>query len=118
VTYTDVTLSPDDIEWDQHRANVWGAANDPEEFDLFLDQRGIVPAIEYFYKAHRKIANRLIVAGVTQGDEFPEAREWIYAARVFKSARTKAAHRYRALHGDAATLELQRSLREKYPKPE
>ena len=116
--YTDVTLSPEDIYWDQHRANVWSAANYPAEFDLFLDQRGIVPAIEYFYKAHRKIANRLIAAGVTQGDEFPEAREWIYAARVFKSARAKACNRYRVIHGDEATLELQHSLREKYPKPE
>ncbi|QOC59414.1 hypothetical protein SEA_LIFES_89 [Microbacterium phage Lifes] len=88
------------------------------EFELFLSQRGIVPALEYFYKAHRQIANRLIEAGVTTGNEFPEAREWIFAARVFKSARAKTAHRYRALHGDDATREIQRSLREKYPKPE
>lgn len=114
MTYTDVTLSPDDIEWG--RTNVWAAANDRSEFESFLSQRGLEGAIEQFHKAHRMIANRLIEAGVTSGDEFEDAPRWIFAARRFKDARKKATHRYRELHGIEQTFEFQKTMNDKYKR--
>lgn len=114
MTYADVTLSPDDIEWE--RTNVWAAANNTAEFESFLSQRGLEGAIEQFHKAHRMIANRLIEAGVTRGDEFEDAPRWIFAARRFKSARKRATHRYRAIHGVEHTFEFQHRLNVKYER--
>lgn len=114
MSYADVTLAPDDIEWE--RTNVWAAANDRHEFENFITQRGLEEAIEQFHKAHRMIANKLIRAGVTSGDEFEDAPKWIFAARRFKDARKKATHRYRAQHGIEQTFEFQRSLNLKYER--
>lgn len=114
MSYRDITFSPDDIEWD--RTNVWAAANNTGEFESFLSQRGLEAAIEQFHKAHRMIANRLIEAGVTRGDEFEDAPRWIFAARRFKDARKKATHRYRELHGVEQTFEFQSRLNVKYER--
>lgn len=114
MTYADVTLSPDDIEWD--RTNVWAAANDRSEFESFLSQRGLEAAIEQFHKAHRMIANKLIRAGITEVDQTEESAQWIFAARRFKDARKKATHRYRAIHGVEHTFEFQHRLNVKYER--
>lgn len=114
MTYADVTLSPDDIEWD--RTNVWAAANDRSEFESFLSQRGLEAAIEQFHKAHRMIANKLIRAGITEVDRTEESAQWIFAARRFKDARKKATHRYRELHGVEQTFEFQKRMNDKYKR--
>lgn len=90
MTYQDITLAPEDIEWVKTR--VWDAARDKGAFIRFLEERGLEEAIRHFHKAHRAIADKLIDNRVVTGKEFPEASQWIYAAHTFKSARKKATH--------------------------
>lgn len=114
MTYQDVTLAPEDIEW--VKTPVWDAARKDEVFIQFLEERGLEEAIRHFHKAHRAIADKLIDNQVVTGKEFPEAWQWIYAARIFKSARKKATHRYREIYGEDATRTLQQRLNKKYAK--
>lgn len=114
MTYRDVTLSPDDIEWE--RTSVWDAARDSKTFDKFVRERGLEEVIRHFHKAHRAIADKLIEHQVTTGKEFPEASQWIFAARTFKNARKKATRTYRELHGDDETRALQIRLNSVYAK--
>lgn len=112
--YQDITLSPDDIEWE--RTSVWDAARDSKTFDKFVRERGLEEVIRHFHKAHRAIADKLIEHQVSTGKEFPEASQWIFAARTFKNARKKATRAFRELHGDDETRALQTRLNSMYVK--
>lgn len=117
--YADVTLSPDDIEWDDdERVSVWAAANDVHCFELFISQRGLKDALRRFHKAHREIANRCIEAEYTHPDDSEEAKRWIFACRRFKSARNRANVRYRELYGASEAQEYRARLDSRYRRIE
>lgn len=78
MTYTDVTLAPDDIEW--------GRAGRPTEdveafkdslfddvlFAEYVAEMGVDDAVRAYTKFHRIVANQLIRRGVTD----PDVSDW------------------------------------------
>ena len=66
MSYSDVTLSPEDIEWDRwpDREDVKDALFNNNQFDLFLVSNGLDGALERVTQFHREVANQLIVRAV------------------------------------------------------
>lgn len=66
--YRDVTLAPDDIEWDRwpDREEVKDALYDDEAYAFFLIKHGLIGALEQITRFHREVANQLIVRAVDE----------------------------------------------------
>jgi hypothetical protein len=120
VSYRDVTLSPDDIEWvrewpdpDGLKALVWDDAG----FAGYVEQHGLPEALERVTAFHRTIANQLIVRGVTERRQSDWTRRAVDLCRAVKRRRGQLRGRYQTEHGSAAFVEFDR-LDEKYPRAE
>lgn len=107
MTYRDVTLAPEDIEWD--RVTAWDAAHNQDSFNEFLGRQGLVRAIYEFARQHRIIADKCI------SHPNPPSN-WVYATRTFKRARIDAFKIHEELHGTEETDKLRKEVRDKYPR--
>lgn len=74
MTYADVTLSPDDIEFERwpDRERIKDAVYDDHMFELFVIEHGLHVALELVTQFHREVANQLIVRAVTD----PRSSRW------------------------------------------
>lgn len=107
MTYRDVTLAPDDIEW--HRVDVWDAVRFEDDFERYIEQVGLKKAIWEFARQHRIIADKCIQHPNPPG-------KWVSATRTFKRARIDAFKIHEELHGVPETDRLRKEVREKYPR--
>lgn len=74
MSYIDVSLAPDEIEWerwpDPH--GVVDAVFDNHGFELFVVENGLLVALELVTQLHRTVANQLIRRGVDD----PKSSRW------------------------------------------
>lgn len=92
MTYRDVTLAPDDIEWDDGRdrfdrlqpLTFWHA---DDAFTHYVEQTGVVVALEEFTEFHRHIANQLIARAVKRMDAGDWASRTIRLCKALKRRR-------------------------------
>lgn len=115
MTYRDVTLAPDEIEWDY--TTVWEATRSERELEDFVAQNGLDNAIEKLTAAHRIVANKMIAQ---KAHENMSGRNWqqAYAARRFKKARAILNRRREELCGQEDTQRFLLNLRKRYPRIE
>lgn len=113
MTYRDVTLSPDDIEWDF--TTVYRASRNAEALEDFVRENGLDGAIENLTRAHRIVANKLIRQ---QAHENMTKKNWqqAYAARKFKKARAILNRRREEIYGFEDTQAFLIALRKRYPR--
>lgn len=121
MTYNDVTLSPDDIEWvrewpdpDGLKGKVWSDT----EFSAFVEQHGVTEALERVTAFHRTIANQLIERGVKSPRESNWAGRAIALCVQVKRRRGRLRALYIAEHGEVAGFVEFDRLDEKYPRAE
>ena len=87
MSYSDVTLSPDDIEWDDERMmrrEIINAAYSQTRFELFVVEHGLTESLELFTERHRWIANQLIRVAADD----PTASDWA-RHKIFRCNRLK-----------------------------
>lgn len=118
MTYRDVTLAPDDVEWSTDRPTnpVKEAVFDDDAFRSILTDKGARETLELFHKFHRDIANQLIVRAVVDACESEWTRRAVNLCRAAKVRRDVARRVFQVEHGVAAELEFRQQLRRKYPR--
>lgn len=118
MTYSDVTLSPDDIVWDRPQDPVKVAVFDDVAFRIMLTDHGVRRTLELLHAFHRDIANQLIVTATKSPDVSTWAARAIGLCGAAKWRRNEARRVYRLEHGHTAELEYRRLLATKYPRAE
>lgn len=118
MTYSDVTLSPDDIEWVRVEDPVKIAVFDDTAFRDMLTTHDTERTVELFHAFHRDIANQLIRTATKSPDVSAWAARAIGLCGAAKWRRNVSRAIFRAEHGVAAELEYRHQLATKYPRAE
>ena len=118
MTYSDVTLSPDDIDWDRPQDPVKVAVFDENAFWEILTTHGAERTVELFHAFHRDVANQLIRTATKSPDVSSWAARAIGLCGAAKWRRNMARRIYRLEHGVTAELEYRHQLATKYPRAE
>lgn len=118
MSYIDVTLSPDDIEFDRwpDREDVKEAAFNDHVFEVFVVEHGLGEALELVSRFHREVANQLIVRAVTDPDSSRWARRTIALCNRVKRRRNQLRRLLAAEIGWAETGLIIDQLDELYPR--
>lgn len=117
MTYRDVTLSPDDIEWEwaDDYDGLKSIVFDDDQFADFVDQHGLEIALEKVHRFFRAIANQLIERGVSKLDTSWKNRA-VRLSRAIKRRRAALVRAYRDAHGEADMQRFTTALALKYPR--
>lgn len=101
MTYMDVSLAPDDVEWDRwpDREDVKDACFDRHLFELFVVEHGLVGALERVTQFHREVANQLIRRAVDDPLSSRWAGRTIWLCRHVKSRRDELRRMLYREHG-------------------
>lgn len=118
MSYSDVTLSPDDIVWDRPQDPVKVAVFDDAAFRVMLTNHGVRRTLELLHAFHRDIANQLIVTATKSPDVSTWARRAIGLCGAAKRRRNVSRDIFRLEHGVQAELDYRRVLATKYPRAE
>lgn len=118
--YRDVTLAPDDIEWDAPvgRERLKDAAFNRAVFDEVLGGLGPVEALTQFTRLHRAVANQLIVTATDDPLSSSWAGKTIALCFRLKKCRNRARWAVRDALGTAGGDELIAALDVRYPRAE
>lgn len=117
MTYRDVTLAPDDIEWDDKESEVKASLFVDEDFTDLVLEHTVEGALELVTAFHRKVANQLIAAAVDTCEGRWEVRT-IALSRRAKKRRQELRRWYMARHGQRALQDEVFRLDAKYPRAE
>lgn len=118
MTYSDVTLAPDDIEWVRLEDPVEVAIFEDEVFRNILLDRGPRDALDMFHAFHRKVANELIRTATDNPDASRWARRQIRLCGAAKWRRNTARRMFALKFGALAELRYRAELKAKYPRAE
>lgn len=92
MTYADVTLAPDDIEWEKPvsvYADLQDAVFDDALFAAFVEHNGVQVALEKVTEFHRVISNQLIRRAVSEYTSSKWAGRTIRLCRSIKRRRNE-----------------------------
>ncbi len=119
MSYADVTLAPDDIEWDDDRAlrrRVVEAAFSDRKFELFLVEHGLTVALELVTEQHRWVANQLIRVAAADPTASDWARHKIGRCNRLKKRRNQLRRLLTAEIGYDEAGVIIRALDERFPR--
>ena len=123
MTYRDVTLAPDDIQWDDGRErfahlqmlSFWHADN---AFNQYVTINGPVNVLVEFTEFHRHIANQLIVRGIDRMDVSDWAARTIRLCKALKRRRNMLRGVVGERFGETVLVELVTKLDARFPRAE
>jgi hypothetical protein len=121
MTYSDVTLSPDDIDWDDGRAErkwIIDAAYSQSQFELFVVEHGLPVALELFTEQHRWVANQLIRVAADDPHRSEWARHKIFRCNRLKKRRNQLRRMLAAEIGWDETQTVIDGLDARFPRAE
>lgn len=118
--YRDVTLAPDDIEWERpERSQASLAIFSDRAFNAYVEEHGVDASLEKFTYIHRQIANQLISRAVDKDTPLGwwESRA-IHAVHRAKKRRQQLRAMLRRRDGDVAAERVIAALTIRNPRAE
>lgn len=118
MVYADVTLAPDDIEWERVREkNVWHrAAFNPELLEQEISERGIGHTLRQMTWMHRMVANQLLRAEISSHNVSDWGDRTIYLCNRLKRVRGMLRTRYAREVGEVQLEALIRECERAWPR--